>query len=189
MTQRRPRRRAPRPLGTAALLAGMVVLAVTVIPGTLSSFRDAASTSPVAVTTGSAALQIGRTAGQAVASVYPAGPAAPIDSAVPMTVTNTGDVPLAISAGVAAAGATSANFAGAVVLSVALQTGTTCPALPATGTWSGGSGAASGTLGTLAVAQTQRVCVWQSLPATAPAGSINQSATVTLTLTGTQQGS
>lgn len=173
----------------AALLAGAVVLAVAVAPGTLSFFRDASSTSGVAVASGSAALVITRTPGQPVAAVYPGGPAAVIDATTTATVTNTGDVPLAISAGLAAAGATSTNFAGAVVVSVQLQTGATCPAAPPASAWAGASGAAGGALGSLAPGATQRVCLWQSLPVAAPAGTFAQTATVTLTLTGTQQGS
>ncbi len=165
------------------------MLAVAVAPGTLSYFQDAGSTSSVGLSSGSAALQIARTADQVVAPVYPGGPAAQVDATTTATVTNTGTVPLAVTASLSAAGATSATFAGTVVISVLLQSGATCAATPPVGAWSGVAGATSTTLATLAVGATQRVCLWQSLPAGAPAGTMNQSAAVTLTLTGTQQGS
>lgn len=184
----RKRKRQPRPLGTAALIAGVVVLAVAVAPGTLSYFQGAADTAPVSVSSGSAGLQIVRTAGQIPSAVYPGGPAALLDATTPATVTNAGTVPLAVSAALSGPGATPANFAGSVVISVLFQTGAACPAAPPAGTPSGAVGAASGTLATLAVGATQTVCLWQSLPATAPAGTMNQAANLTLTLTGTQQG-
>ena len=187
MNERRAPRRMPRPAGAAALLAGVVVLAVSVAPGTLSFLQSSATTSAVSLTTGSAALQLNRVAGQTAAAVYPTGPAGLIDPTTAPTVANTGTVPLAISATLAATGATAANLAGTVVVSVALQTAATCPATPPVGTWSGASGATSGTLGSLGAGSTQRVCVWQSLPASAPNNTFNQTATVTLTLTGTQQ--
>ena len=187
MTERRTRRGKPRPAVAAALLAGAVALAVAVAPGTLSYLQSSAGTTAVAVTTGSAALQLNRTAGQTAIAVYPTGPAALVDPTTAPTVTNTGTVPLAISAGVTAAGATAANLAGAVVVSVALQSGSTCPATPPAGTWAGATGTTSGALGSLAVGATQRVCVWQSLPASAPNNTFNPTATVTLTLTGAQQ--
>lgn len=159
------------------------------VPGTLSFFRDVASTPGVAVTSGSAALAITRTAGQSVTPVYPGGPAAQIDSVTAATVTNTGDVPLALSAALAAPGATASNFAGAVVISVQLQTGAVCAATPPGSAWSGAAGDLSSSLATLAPGGVQRICLWQSLPSSAPAGTYNQSAALTLTLTGTQQGS
>lgn len=187
MTERRARRRGPKPAGAAVLLAGVVALAVLVAPGTLSYLQSSATASGASITTGSAALQLARTNGQTAAAVYPGGPAALIDPTTAPTLTNTGTVPLAVTAGLTAAGATAANFAGTVVLSVALQAGTTCAATPPPGTWSGVAGTTSPTLGVLAVGQAQRICVWQSLPATAPSGTFNQSANITLTLTGSQQ--
>jgi len=187
MSKRRTRRRGPKPASAATLLAGIVALAVLVAPGTLSYLQSSATASGTSITTGSASLQIARTNGQTAAAVYPGGPAALIDPTTAPSVTNAGTVPLAVTANLTATGAAATNFAGAVVISVALQAGTTCAAAPPAGTWSGVAGATSPTLATLAVGQAQRVCVWQSLPASAPAGTFNQAATITLTLTGSQQ--
>ena len=181
------RKKAAAPLGAAGLVAGLVVLAVIAAPGTLSSFVSSADAEAVSISTGEAALAI-TGAGGSAAGVYPGGPAQLIAT---RAIANTGDVPLSVAAAFTAGGA----LAGSVVLTVSVQSAA-CTATPPA-TWPSGTGRWQGTAAalttsvpvTLAVDAARTLCVWQSLDATAPNGTQGQTATVTVSLTGTQTAS
>ncbi|MCC2027984.1 hypothetical protein KEC56_00310 [Microbacterium sp. YMB-B2] len=181
------RRTRRRPLGTTLLLAGAVVLAVVGAPGTIAYLTDQATIPGATVSTGTAELTVSAVGAQAATVVYPGGPATRLHPTAAPTVTNTGMVPLAVTVTPSASGAAPTNFAGSVLVSVALQTSSSCAATPPAGTWSGTSGSVSGALVTLAPGQSRTLCAWQQLPTTAPNGSSAQTAAIALVLTGAQQ--
>lgn len=181
------RKKAAGPLGAAGLVAGLVMLAVIAAPGTLSSFVSSADTEAVSISTGEAALSITGSGGS-TAGVYPGGPAQLIAT---RTVTNTGDVPLAVTGAFTAGGALAAS----VVLTVSVQTAACAATPPATwpsdsGRWQGSAaGLTTSVPVTLSVDAARTLCVWQSLDAAAPNGTQGQAANVTVSLTGTQTAS
>lgn len=178
------RKKSKAPLGAAGLIAGIVAIAVVLAPGTLSYFVSSTQTQAVSVSTGDAGLVIAGTGGSN-SGVYPGGPAQLIAS---RTVSNTGDVTLGLTSAFAASG----GLASSVIVTVSVQTAA-CAATPP-GTWPGDSGRWQGkTSGlttsvstTLAVGATRNLCVWQSLDANTPNGTQGQTASVSITLTGTQ---
>lgn len=173
------------PLGVAAVIAGIVVAAVVMVPGTLSNFVSSKQTAAATVSTGQAALTITGSGGGSTNGVYPGGPA---ELLATRTVTNGGDVSLSLSGALGASG----TLGSAVTITVSAQT-TACAATPptswaaGTGVWQGKtSGLTTATAVTLAPGASRTLCVWQSLDTSAPAATQGQSAPVSVTLTGTQ---
>ncbi len=178
------RKKAGAPLGAAGLIAAVVAIAVVLAPGTLSYFVSSTQTQPVSVSTGEAALVVSGTGGSS-SGVYPGGPAQLIAT---RTISNTGDVALSLATAFSATG----GLASSIVLTASVQTGGCAATPPAswpadTGRWQGTTaGLTTAVPTTIAVGASRTLCVWQSLGTNTPDGTQGQTASVTVTVTGTQ---
>ncbi|WP_170927123.1 hypothetical protein [Agreia sp. VKM Ac-1783] len=166
----------------------VLLLCVAGTAGTQATLRATASTSDrsLVISAGSAGLSLS-TLSLDTTSLYPG-----LTLVGPVTVTNTGNVPLRLGV----AGLTMPSGAAANALSDALVVGVrtvpslaSCTAANASPVWSGSAAsAAAGSIGsTLPTSTSQVLCVSVTLPINAPAASQGQSASgIRLRISGTQ---
>lgn len=172
----------------ATLLAGAVALAVIAAPGSMAYLQTQASTGGVTLTTGTAELEIGPGSG-AAPQLVPDGQLRLINSANAATITNSGDVPLALGVSLAASDTTPSSFGSATLFVVWLSPGAcVVPTALGPGIWAGRATTPVATsIGTLAPGAQQQLCLAAGLDVSAPAAAGTSGATTfTVTVTGTQ---
>lgn len=163
--------------GTFGAIKAIAVLAIAVslgLVGTGGTYAYLNSSAPVAssstISAGTATLTVG-------SEPLTWSALAPGDSVTgTFTIKNTGDVPLTLSAAIAAV-ATKAGASATNPLTISVASGA-CPS----------SGIPSGSLsGTVATGSTVQACIVVTLPASAPSTAQSTNVAVTATITGVQQ--
>ena len=160
-----------------------VVLATTAASGTYALLNSSAATSSATIASGTATMTVSALALPAVL-LYPG-----LVIAAPVTVTNTGDVPLAVTRSSLLAPAVSSTLSDSLTIGLAVvdsSAACTSAVIPSTsGTFASAPSTAVGL--TLAKAQSRTVCVLIALPAGAPSVSQSSSAAnFSVVLTGVQ---
>ena len=165
---------------TIAGLIAAIVLAVTAAGGSYAYLSQAASIEPVTLSSGTAALTV-------TALTLPTTKLAPgnkVSSSV--IVSNTGQVPLALRVTGLTGPATPTALSGALEIGLAVVAQTaTCPTVA---TWTGTIATATTTAlnSTVAVGGSSKLCVYATLPSTAPLNSQGATATFGISIDGTQ---
>ena len=174
----------PKFVGTiGATIAGLIaaiVLAVTAAGGSYAYLSQAAPLSPVTLSSGTAALTV-------TALTLPTAKLVPgTNVASSVIVSNTGQVPLALRVTGLTGPATPTALSGALAIGLAVVAQTaTCPAAA---TWTATIATATTTAlnSTVAVGGSNKLCVYASLPSTAPLDSQGATATFAIAIDGTQ---
>ncbi|TFB77367.1 hypothetical protein E3O06_01045 [Cryobacterium glaciale] len=179
-----PPRLRVRSLALAAASAFLaVILATTAAGGTYALLNSSAATPSSTMTSGTATMTVSPLALPAVA-LYPG-----LVIAAPVTVTNTGDVPLSVTVSSLIAPTVTSNLSGSLVIGlVAVANAAACTS-GVSPTWTGTFAAAPpGAVGApLAQAQSQTLCVSVALAVNAPDSSQTSSAAnFSVVLTGGQ---
>ncbi|MDJ0338572.1 hypothetical protein [Cryobacterium sp. PH31-O1] len=154
----------------SALLA--VILATTAAGGTYALLNASTSTRPATMTSGTATMTVSPLALPAVA-LYPG-----LVIAAPVTVTNTGDVPLTVTVSSLIAPTVTSNFSGSLVIGLAAVANAASCTSGVSPTWTGTFAVAPpGPVGApIAKAQSQTLCVSVALSVNAPDSSQTSSA-------------
>lgn len=176
--RRRPPGAAPARLGWPATpLAGLIALCVAATPGSMAYLQAATSAGAVTLTTGSAGLSL--TPGTGGAPAPYAGRVFTANALQADTVTNTGSVPLQLSATATASNTSPGTFGAA--LSFTVSSG-------GTAMWSGSAASGSSAAGPmLAPGATAAVHIdYEIPPGTATGALANATTAFTITITGTQ---
>ncbi|UFS58071.1 SipW-dependent-type signal peptide-containing protein [Subtercola endophyticus] len=175
----------PRTFAFAAITAGAIVVAAVLgAGGTFALWNSSANASgPVSVQSGTAALSVSSALAMSTARLYPGGT---VTGAV--TLANTGNTPLALRVTGLSAGTPATAFSSALTIGVGPGTAAACTAGTVTPTWTGTAATwAAGSLATtVAAGSSAPLCVSIALATSADNTAQNLSATVIVTIDGTQ---